>query len=729
MRDAVVHHERIRLTGSLKSKGSTLLKGVPLTPDNKARSARYVVQAWVNDDRLPVTPTPGQTWLISGPKEITKSDQGNFIVEIHFYTNLKSVHFFLPNTGETFVNFIAKDIAFKGIGESKARDLWNKFGENIHVVLKDTGGKYLEQLKEILSEHSIKNLYEGYAKYENLEHTVWMAKAGIPAGIQRRVLKYHKRGTIEALKENPYELVNFGLTINQVDKIKDSEDSVWDGDYSIKRIEAAAIQGLSASVANGSTYTTLANLRAKISYILNNDKESVEKAISIATLPTNSVDCRDYLDEDRIHPISIAIQELAVAKRFEALINRNRVTLNAEEEQAVSAVLKSLPYEATFKQMSAVQALLVSDLACLTGGAGTGKTFTCNIFLKTAQALGYEIHAVALSGRAAMRLNESIDMPTSTIAKFLKNDPVQCSERGKKILLIDEASMVDLPTMFKIINHISPYVKIIFVGDPNQLPPIGAGKILHDLASSSLVSKTELDIVKRQKGSSGIPEYTASIKNGVVPKSLSVGNIYFHETAPSEIEQLVLELYQQDPVNTRIISSTRDRTKQLNNAIQATFNSDSPRLDFRIGDERFYASFNKDDQVLFTKNHYDIGVQNGTLGRLVNTEQTDDSIGNVLTDTNELIKLNETLLDCMELGYAITLHKAQGSQFPRVIVVLEENRITDRSWLYTAVTRSESEVHILGSEKVFAKITEDEPKAFKRKTLLSDLIFTLSIDR
>ncbi|MCW8884775.1 MAG: ATP-dependent RecD-like DNA helicase [Motiliproteus sp.] len=709
--------DSVRVTSYMTRDRSTLIKGVPVLSDQQLKSARYSIQIWAKTESLPVQPAPGQVWGVAGDMAVRTVEVGDRLQDIHHYNEPKALNFTLPNDGESFIQFIARDPAFKGIGDSKARELWSEFKGDIHEVLQDPTGKHLPELRKVLTDKSIKSLYAGYAKYENLKHTLWMSKSGVPGSIQRRVLKFHKQGTVEAIKNDPYELVHFGLPLAGVDQLLKLPETPWIR-CTEQRIAAAAKQGLQLCLKNGSTYATSQQVSNKVFNLLRNFEQTAQAVELLKTSPGLAV---YHQAEDRLHPVSTAVQELAVAKRFKYLASQVR-EFTKSDQNALDGVLEQLPHDLTEKQLAGVKACLVNQIACLTGGAGTGKTFTCNAFLQTAIQQGYEVHAVALSGRAAMRLHESIGLVTRTIARFLRDEPVVCSKGQKKLLLIDEASMVDLPTMFTVINHISPEVKIIFTGDPNQLPPIGVGKILHDLISSGLVANTTLDIVKRQKGDTGIPQYSDSIKNGVVPEQLSTGNIYFYECSKDQVESTALSLYGFDPSSTRIVASTRKTTTSLNEAIQERFNGESELLNFNLNAEDFYTRFRLNDQVLFTRNHNQVGLQNGTLGKLVDVRQTEDRLGLVRIDTGELIELTQGLLDSIDLGYCITLHKGQGSQFPKVIVILEENRITDRSWLYTAVTRAESEVHIIGAENVFRKVTEAEPKAFKRKTLLGHLM-------
>jgi len=282
--------------------------------------------------------------------------------------------------------------------------------------------------------------------------------------------------------------------------------------------------------------------------------------------------------------------------------------------------------------------------------------------------------------------------------------------------------MIDLPTMYRLVNHIHPSVRIIFTGDPDQLPPIGCGKVLADVVLSRAIANTMLDIVKRQEGSTGIPEYSKLINQGIVPEKLSTGAIHFHETTKSNIAHVCCDLYQQSPENSRVMAPTKALVADINKLTQEAVNPNGNRLEFEMHGERFFQNLRLNDAILFTQNHYDKGIQNGSLGTLTSVESSGESYGEVTLDTGDMVEVTQSVLDCMELGYAITLHKAQGSQFPRIIIALQKGKIVDRAWLYTAITRAESEIHIVGSSDELRGITEAHSNSHKRNSYLVELL-------
>ena len=261
-----------------------------------------------------------------------------------------------------------------------------------------------------------------------------------------------------------------------------------------------------------------------------------------------------------------------------------------------------------------------------------------------------------------MRLHESIGLPTMTIAALLRSDPVMPDlAQPLNLLVIDEASMIDLPAMYRLVNHMHPSVRIIFTGDPDQLPPIGYGKVLADIVHSKAIPNTMLDIVKRQEGSTGIPEYSKSINSGVVPEQLSTGNIHFHNTDKTSIAKICCDLYSVNFENSRVMAPTKALVKDINNLIQNTVNPHGDRLEFELHDERCFQDLRLNDAILFTQNQYNKGIQDGSLGILNSVQGPGDTFREVLLDGGDSVEINQAVLDCMELGYAITLHKAQSS--------------------------------------------------------------------
>ncbi|UPW18887.1 ATP-dependent RecD-like DNA helicase [Agarivorans sp. TSD2052] len=546
-----------------------------------------------------------------------------------------------------------------------------------------------------------------------------MSEHQIPTSVQQRLLKHHGEESIEAIEQNPYVLLGFGMSFEQVDiLVANCGFKLEITDRDPRRLSAALEAAIRKEIEKGHTYTTHTRVRPCINKLLK-DKTLVAQAFKTGH------DKVQYIlnpDTGTYHPTAQLLMESVVAKRLNGLASQNNLYDQYANNAYCSAVAE-LPYDLTAKQTEAVTTSLNNALSCITGGAGTGKTTVLKTALRAYHQMGFEIHAVALSGRAAMRLHESIGFITSTIAKLLREEPIEPSAgQPNHLLVIDEASMIDLPTMYRLVNHIHPSVRLILTGDPDQLPPIGCGKVLADIVEAKTVANTMLDIVKRQEGSTGIPEYSKQINQGLMPERLSKGAIYFHEAKKADIAKVCCDLYQQSPDNSRVMAPTKVLVSEINKLTQQAVNPNSDRLEFEMNGDKFFLLLRMGDAILFTQNHYDKGIQNGSLGTLTSVTPKDDSFGVVTLDTGEKVEVTQSVLDCMELGYAITLHKAQGSQFPRIIIALQKGRIVDRAWFYTAITRAESEIHIVGCADDMRQITEAPSHSHNRNSYLKELL-------
>ena len=694
-------------------------RGVPLvTGSARRRSARYNVSVTSLKNKLPVPPSVGQHWQIIGgqPRVETKVFDG-FVIDEHYYKDFDSLTCLLPENGEQFIQFIANNPDFKGIGEGKARQLWQRFGSAIHTHLQDDTLDHREAIQELLTEASCEALYQGYVKYKNLAHCNWLSQHQVPAYIQRRLLKHHDDQAVVELKKNPYLLVSFGLSFTATDE---SARSIWGVREDDDRRLAAAMQAaLIKEVDKGHTYATRADLRPTLRKLLGSSEQATQ-ALAVGRSQAQ------YLigPEGHFHPTGQYVMEAVIAKRLIALAaSPGQLELTTEEE--IEKAVNGLAYPLTDKQLEAVECSVEHAVSCIVGGAGTGKTTVLRTVLNVYRALGYGIYPAALSGRAAMRLRESTGFDTSTIAKLLIGQPI---DSDKALVVIDEASMVDVPTLYRIVTHINPSVRLLLVGDPNQLPPIGCGRVLADVVESGCMHGTTLDIVLRQSGESRIPGYSMAVNEGNPPKKLTQGSISFHETPRDEISDVCADLYCESPSSSRVMASTKRLVSEINQKIQSALNPDGRRMVFEIdGDALYRDDLREGDAVLFTENHHAEGVQNGSLGVLCSVETTESTYGSVRLDTGQDIELSQALMDCMELGYAITLHKAQGSQFPRVIVGLGVSNdlsrsLIDRAWIYTAITRAEVEVHLVGREEDFRAIVQAESKSVGRRSYLISLL-------
>lgn len=533
--------EQMRVTSvPYHSADLVIFTGVPLNKNSyKIHSGKYYVTIKTSADVLPVKPMVGQHWVVTGARFVETKCVGDHVMQQHIYESPTHIECSLPESGEQIISFIAKERDFKGIGESKARALWQLLGERFHSTLMSDIDVSRKRLREVLSDESIEALFKGDAKYKNLNHCNWMSEHRIPSSIQQRLLRFHDEKSIEAIQANPYLLIGFGMEFCAVDTLAQTQFEVNLKDP--RRLSAALEYAIRLEVERGHTYTIQAKLRPLLIKLLG------DSSLATQAFQAGHSKAQYILNPDMgtYHPTAQLLMETVVAKRLLKLAKQQN-RYNESTNAAFLAAVNDLPYELTSMQNTAVLTVLDNAVSCITGGAGTGKTTVLRTALQAYRKIGFEVHAVALSGRAAMRLYESIGLRTKTIAALLRHEPIEPSAGSPNhLLVIDEASMIDLPTMYRLVNHTHPAVQILLTGDPDQLPPIGCGKVLADIVVSQTIPNTTLDIVKRQKGSTGIPEYSMLINQGLVPELLSMGNVHFHETSKDRIAQVCAELYQQ----------------------------------------------------------------------------------------------------------------------------------------------------------------------------------------
>jgi len=692
----------------------TIFGGVLLKDAINLKSAKVIVQVDIPTQSLPVEAAVGQVWELYGPCDEEIIEQNGYKIRQAVWRNPISCELKMPATNESLIQFLALDPDFRGIGSVKARKLVQAMGNDL-VRLATIGDR--EAFREYLTDDSIAALIEGFQKYKNLRHAQFLSNHGIPLSVQRRLFKAHGESAVDLIKCNPYALLTFGLTFEQAEKIATNQFGLSRNDD--RRFAAATEQALIKHCGRGHTFATSSDLKRRVGKILStSNNEVVARALELGKKARFiTYDSKS----DRYHSTALHIMERVVAKRL-SKIGSEKSHLSDKEYDLITKSAMALPFPVTERQLDAVEMSLSHGLSCVMGGAGTGKTTVLRTTIECYRALDSNIYAMALSGRAATRLRESIGIETMTIAGFLRNVEV---DDKPTLIVIDEASMLDLPTLYQIIIKTTAATRLLLVGDPDQLPPIGAGLPFQDIISSGVCPTVELDIIQRQDETTGIPSYSMTIRNGELPPNLTVGRIHFHEASSSEeIIETCTKLLAHSPRDSKIVAPTKDLTKRLNESCQAAVNPGGTQLKPEIWGDLWGTEFRVGDPIICLKNDYDNDLQNGSLGRLVSADQeAEDHLGVIkMDDKTEPLTLTKALLDNIRLGYAMTLHKTQGSQVPKVIIALGNSPLIDRSWIYTAITRAEQEVHIVGSRSIMMSAVVRESAHHSRMSYLVNLL-------
>lgn len=703
-------------------------------PDNVQLGAVFVNQnagahrivLLTTQNQLNMKPQVGQQWEILKENNYSVRQQpvsvGGYVDVWRFMQpKLKCV---MPDNGIGFVNFLSSEKEFVGIGRVKAQLLWAEFRSDIFTMLeceKDEPYKHdksisnFQAIKDVLrSDGTVNALYQGFRKYTNLKYASQLVEWEVEEPIQRQLFRLSGKDAIGFLKTNPYRLFSLGMRFSKVDEIAQKHFKVELSDEI--RLAAIIEQSLRLWSDKGHTVALWRDIEHTIRTYLNNDKLLIERAKQLTG------DIIGFVKhDDKYYASGNYIFEKTIAKRFSKLSKMGSLWRSELEVAFTTSIPEGWKLEEA--QARAVRTALVSHIFALTGGAGTGKTTTTKLIVDAYQKLGFSIYPVALSGKAARRLQQSIGINCMTIARLLRKDSIP----DNSVLLIDEASMLGAYTMWRLVTLFSDKSRIVLVGDPNQLPPINAGLILHDVIKSGVINHVELDVVKRQGAISSIPAYSNDIRNGNKPSSLTTSDITFHESSDDLLQDAVSVYLKYD--RAMIVASTNATVRNANLKLQAEVNPNGRLLDLtNMPITKGNYEFREGDPIVITLTNYKYDVQNGTLGVITNAEATEEYACVIeLEDIGEdgskrSLKVDWQLFEYIELAYALTLHKLQGSQAENVIVLLERSLLLDRSWLYTAITRAESKVHIIGKEYDFQYGINKRSALDTRKTALSEML-------
>lgn len=673
----------------------------------------------------------GQWWNVRGLRsKLDREVNGFWMTE--WQLEAETVNLLQPS-GEHIVGFIADSEDFRGIGSVKARKLWERFHEELYALL-DRGD--IAALSTVLSEELAATAVMAWKILGDTRTLQWLQKHGFDLSIGRKIAAFFGNQTQLMVEADPYRLLSFCATWKQVDAFARRHFDIADSDP--RRLQGAVEETLYRLFASGDTRVPITVLVSRLTSILEGACVDVAREALAIGLSNGSFIIGA---NGSVHPIGAWVMETTVARAMlSRLVEPNNAPLlySAQVEAVIAAYEAGEGITLNDEQRLAIHTSSANALSLIVGGAGVGKTTVLKALYKVYDETRTRIFQVALAGRAAKRMLEATGRPASTIASFLKT--VKEDElAGRCVLVLDEASMVDIITMSRLCEMLPAHVRIVLAGDTGQLMPVGPGLVLHSLARVPDIPKVELKVVKRYGGEIAIA--AQAVRNGIWPELASdlTASIAFLQCAAPAIAHLVVTLYADDAENTQILCTRKnsvDGTKAINTLCQNTYTRHGQSLLVYLDEFESWAAtgFYLGDQLLCTRNLWDWGLQNGSLGRLVEIEdkpklltnaegvQIGHAIAWVLWDDGERRPIVESMLDDLELGYAITVHKAQGSQWRRVIVVLTGSRMLDRTLIYTAMTRAQSHVILVGDASAAQRAVQGLPRANMRMIGLDSLL-------
>ncbi len=652
-------------------------------------------------------------------------------------------------SGSQLIQWIGDNV--KGVGEVKATRLWDALGERLYDALDSADHNAISMI--IPTEEVREGMFLRWSEGGDAKTLRFVQDKRVPLVLAKKAIRFHKKNTIAALLADPYRLLSFAGDWAVVDGVaRDSFGLTLDDP---RRITAALEEALYRASEKGHTCSSLADLYSTVRDLIK-PHAAPGDALAKALVDGGAAGQFVYKDLALLGPMLFApgswlmerrcaefIRDLIVTPLLQPQlfsVDVSEVIKQFEEEERVFLGLPSFGLNQA--QRNAVNTSFSKRFSVITGGAGVGKTTVLKALYRALDTTGRPRFQMALSGRATARMIEATGEEATTIAGFLKR--VTDKDMGPTpIIVIDEASMLDLVTFYRLVQKLPPECQVILVGDPYQLPPIGAGLILHVLCRLARVPTTELVEVKRQAKESSIPVAAHRVREGLRPSFSGdeSDDVVFLPCPDDQILSTVIRLYEQDPGSTQILSATKScafaGVDVINRACHGKYaNHRQPLLAENPETSEIEATgLCAGDLVMYTANDWARNLQNGSLGRLAEVFESPRAV-NVGSD--EKPRMASALgratfegvqhyilsadVDSLELAYSITVHKAQGSQFRRVIIPVRKSRILDRTFVYTAATRAQVQVIFVGDLEAVGEAIELPPKAFLRQVGLHALL-------
>jgi exodeoxyribonuclease V alpha subunit len=414
---------------------------------------------------------------------------------------------------------------------------------------------------------------------------------------------------------------------------------------------------------------------------------------------------------DGYQPLGAAVMEKTITNYLHELLagapgpERNLFSRHLSQTigEAMASFEKDSGLLLNAGQRRGVEMALHHPLSVLTGGAGTGKTTVLQVIHRIAEQVTVPVLQMALSGRAAQHLREVTGRPASTIAAFLlAAEHGSINPESEPLVIIDESSMLDAPLMYRVVRALPARARLLLVGDPYQLPPIGFGLVFQVLTASPHIPKVELVEVHRQTQSTGIPDIAHNIRHGIVPSlpafaGLSAGVTFINADDGDVMDHILAVLAEcRGCVDTQVLGVTKrgaTGTRVINTTLHAIASAGKPKLEGW--------GFSEDDPIIYLVNDYRNELWNGSLGRIESILSSNGRHTLLCSVDGARHEISEEDFHRIDLAYAITVHKAQGSQFKRVIIPIVKTRWLDRTLIYTALTRAMEQVVFIGDRGTF----------------------------
>lgn len=638
-----------------------------------------------------------------------------------------------PTTLEGIEKYLGSGMV-KGIGPHFAKVLVKAFKEEVFDVI-ETAPDRLRDLPGI-GPKRIEKITSAWAEQKAIrEIMVFLQSHGVGTGRAVRIYKTYGDESIAKVTENPYRLALdiHGIGFKTADLIAQKLGIAPD---SLIRAQAGIRHVLQEFSGDGHCAALQENLLKEAEKLLEIDIPILEEAISEEIAAENLVlEEIDGMPCLFLTPLQRA--EVGLASSIRRILDGIPPWPSIEHNKAIPWVEQKTGLELSPSQKEAITLAVTSKALIITGGPGVGKTTLVNSILLILQARHLRVTLCAPTGRAAKRLTESTGLEAKTIHRLLEFDPRTFGFKRNKVnpletdlLVIDESSMVDVVLMNRLLAAVPDNAAMMIVGDVDQLPSVGPGSVLSDLIESGAIPTVRLTEIFRQAASSRIIVNAHRINKGQMPlnaEGADLTDFYFipsdtpediHVKLVQVVTERIPKRFHLDPIKDIQVLTPMNRgglgSHSLNAELQAKLNSGSePKV------TRFGTTFSPGDKVIQTVNNYDKEVFNGDIGRILSIDSKESTV--LIEYDGREVSYDFNELDEVQLAYATSIHKSQGSEYPAVVIPLAMQHFTllERNLVYTGVTRGKKLVIIIGQPKALAMAVKNK-RATKRITRLKE---------
>ena len=596
----------------------------------------------------------------------------------------------------------------KGIGPKFAHLIVEKFGTETIEIIEDN----IERLREVprIGKRRIEKIRESWEKQKDIKNVMlFLQQYGVSTAYAAKIYRQYGKESIDKVQDNPYRLADdiWGIGFKTADSIA-SKMGYEKND--LRRCKSGISYTLNELSNEGHVYAVEEQLIETAKKLLEADEEPIRQAV------TEMIASEDLIREDEaIYLPPFYHSERGTANKLLALLQDQTPTLFGLKAD-IKAIEKVSGIEYDEVQIAAIKQAVRSKVMVLTGGPGTGKTTTTQGIIAAYKTAGMRILLAAPTGRASKRMSEATGMEAKTIHRLLEFNPQDGYKRNDEnplegdALIVDECSMIDIILMYNLMKAIPENMRLVLVGDIDQLPSVGAGNVLRDIIDSEKIPVVRLTRIFRQAQSSRIVMSAHAINQGRYPDTSNGKQTDFFFIKNEEPEQVAEEIVKlvkhrlpkayNQPLNNIQVLTPMQRSvvgaNNLNMMLQQALNTSN------LGISRGGTTYKLGDRVMQVRNNYDKNVFNGDIG-IVEQVSMEDRTLFVRFDDN-LVEYEASELDEVTLAYATTIHKAQGSEYPIVVipVLMTHFVMLQRNLIYTGITRAKKICVLIGQPKALA---------------------------